>query len=97
VTGLKLRILAPALMLVALSGCGTVINFLSSVNFCCGGDHRNWPKVYGGLYVDAQMVSEIGTEFNGGTLFRFIFAIIDFGPSLIADTLTLPFTLTRGH
>lgn len=92
----SLRIVTPALLIVMLAGCGTAMNFVHELNFGCGrGDHGQWPKVYGGVYIDAQMVASIANEFEALNLFTLLFGIIDFVPSLVADTLTLPFTLTR--
>jgi uncharacterized protein YceK len=77
------RRLIPALLLAAgLGGCGTYFN-LGGGRCCSSGD----ATIYGGIPYDAAWIGSMSP-------FGILFGLIDAPFCLVADTLTLPWTIS---
>lgn len=87
-----------ALLLAVLgqTGCGTVANLWLGVEGEATAYGHSWEtRIYGGIQNDAHVFRE-ALDGNEGILYSVLFLIgacIDLPLSLVADTLTLPYTI----
>ncbi|WP_256262443.1 YceK/YidQ family lipoprotein [Pseudomonas gingeri] len=94
-----------AMILVLLTGCGTT-NTVFLGDEVTGKKLNEWktdcrklPRVYSGLSYDLCVLFSSPTEaiWGGRPTSLHLFPFLDAGPSIIADTLLLPYTIYRQH
>jgi uncharacterized protein YceK len=74
-------------LVVAGSGCGTVLNFFN-------GESRGPEHVYGGVQMDCQVAAEQLKNNGVQGIPLVLWALLDLPLSLLGDTLTLPLVLS---
>jgi uncharacterized protein YceK len=91
-------------LLAVLQGCGTVVNLTLGVETgeSKAATHSSWgglsmeTRIYGGIQNDVHGIGEAvsGEEGFWWSVLSFVFfTFVDFPLSLVADTLTLPYTI----
>jgi hypothetical protein len=87
-----------AIVAISLSGCGTFCNFGAAV-LPPDKDPTGWPRIYGGVQMDASVVSHLGdnpamtANESMAKLAGIGLLAADGLASAVADTLTLPITI----
>lgn len=82
----RLALVVSCLLLAFVAGCGTLVNFEKGA--------LDNPKIYGGVQFDAEMVRTINTGDEHLVKVLSLLYAVDMPFSLLADTVTLPITLT---
>jgi len=90
---------------ITLSGCMSASNLSDIIKWRNADEHNCWrlkiegtpPIVYGGVWSDVKLIGAPITYYETVVFpafpFIMIFGIVDFAPSLILDTLALPYTI----